>query len=613
MHKNIFENYRFSNFPFDDTQMQDLRDGLVFDHRQARISLHGMPMLLLHTNSLSSFRHELIESLGIAKARKLLFRMGQQAGTQDAQVVIKLRSDLSEEDFLMGGPQLHNFTGMTLCKPVKTEINVSKGLFYMEVIWQRSTEAELHIEKYGNENPFPVCWMQLGYASGYASVVMGRPVLYKEAACQGQGDKHCLIIGKLADDWDDDEDGIFSTACDHSGHHPLHSTCDSFEAEGIETPFSPDIVGTSDAFSIVNHQIKKISLTNVTVLFQGESGVGKELFARQLHDLSPRKNEPYISVNCAAIPEDILESELFGVEKGAFTGAVRSRSGRFERANGGTIFLDEIGLLSYSAQGKLLRVLQEFEFERLGGEETIKVDVRVIAATNEDLYSLSHNEHSFRKDLFYRLNVCPIYIPPLRDRASDIPLLMNFFLKKYCKKYNKKITGFTNNTVRALMSYQWEGNIRELENYIERCIILTDNNKAISIDDFPSFRNATKYQAPPPPLSDIAKLSKDIKQLVTTLTDQQASPYKEDLETPESQPASTHSLEQQCHQIFNLIKKEKGSIDDAVDMIVNCAMEEAHGNITEAGRMLGMTRARVAHRIKSIGDDKLQEPVNSSS
>lgn len=163
------------------------------------------------------------------------------------------------------------------------------------------------------------------------------------------------------------------------------------------------------------------------------------------------------------------------------------------------------------------------------------------------------------------------------------------------------------------MSYQWEGNIRELENYIERCVILTENDKAISIDDFPSFRNATIYKAPPPPLSDLAKLSKDIKQLVTTLTYKKTLPSEDSLATlnVQSTPPSTLSIEQQCHQLFSLIKNENGSFDDAIDKVINCAMDEAHGNITEAGRMLGITRARVAHRLKRINDDKQQESANS--
>ena len=601
--KNTNKTYNSIDNPdaYSSSRMQDIRDGLVFDYNNASITLLDMPMLLLHTDSLSGFRHELIESLGVKKSRKLLFRMGHQSGTYDAKTLIKHRAHLSDHDFFVGGPQLHAFTGMSKSRPIKTEIDVSKGLFYMELLWERSTEAEMHMDKYGNESPFPVCWMQLGYASGYASLVMGRPVIYREIKCQAQGAEHCIIVGKLADHWD--EEDLHSTGiCDHDGN--FSDECDTYEPNDFADNLSPQIIGSSDGFRIVNQQLQKISKTDATVLFQGESGVGKELYAKKLHQLSNRKGKPFISINCAAIPEDILEAELFGVEKGAFTGANKARAGRFERADGGTIFLDEIGLLTYSAQGKLLRVLQELELERLGGEDTIKVDVRVIAATNEDLYQLSNNNSRFRKDLFYRLNVCPIYIPPLRDRPSDVPLLMIHFLKKYNKKHNKVIPGFTDQTVRALVSYHWEGNIRELENYIERCVILSDDHKPICIDNFPSFRNATQYTALMPPESDLNQLCGEIKRLVDTMTQQKQSTQQnvtrhtneEDIQ--ETQQPLISNIEQLCQQLFQCIKDEEGNIDNIIDHIINSGMEEAHGNITEAGRLLGMTRARVAHRLR---------------
>lgn len=605
--KNTNETYNSIDNPdaYSSSRMQDIRDGLVFDYNNASITLLDMPMLLLHTDSLSGFRHELIESLGVTKSRKLLFRMGHQSGTYDAKTVIKHRAHLSDEDFFVGGPQLHAFTGMSKSTPIKTEINVSEGRFYMELLWVRSTEAEMHIDKYGNESPFPVCWMQLGYASGYASMVMGRPVIYREIKCQAQGHEHCVIIGKLADEWDQGDKDLSAT-CNHGDHDSEGS--DTYKANDFEDGLSPNIIGSSDGFRIVNQQLQKISKTDATVLFQGESGVGKELYAKKLHQLSNRKGKPFISINCAAIPDDILEAELFGVEKGAFTGANKARAGRFERADGGTIFLDEIGLLSYSAQGKLLRVLQELELERLGGEDTIKVDVRVIAATNEDLYQLSNQSTRFRKDLFYRLNVCPIYIPPLRDRPSDVPLLMIHFLKKYSKKHNKIIPGFTDQTVRALVSYHWEGNIRELENYIERCVILSEDHKAICIDDFPSFRNATQYTAPMPQESDLNQLCGEIKRLVDTMT-QQKSVNSENMirevnaeDTYKTQKPLANNVEHLCHQLFQCIKDEEGDIDSIMDNIINSGMEEAHGNITEAGRLLGMTRARVAHRLKRLDE-----------
>ena len=215
-------------------------------------------------------------------------------------------------------------------------------------------------------------------------------------------------------------------------------------------------------------------------MFLGESGVGKEIFSHNLHRLSNRANGPFIAVNCASIPEQLTESELFGVEKGGFTGAVASRPGRFERAHGGTLFLDEIGTFSFTAQGKLLRALQQGEIERVGDTRVRKVDVRVIAATNVNLRD-AVKEGAFREDLFYRLNVFPIRVPPLRDRRDDIPLLMNWFMQRACKKHGKTITGFRERAVDALINYRWPGNVREMENLIERAVILADDGAALDM------------------------------------------------------------------------------------------------------------------------------------
>jgi Nif-specific regulatory protein len=236
-----------------------------------------------------------------------------------------------------------------------------------------------------------------------------------------------------------------------------------------------NIIGNSGKMQAVFELIEKVAPTNATVLIRGESGVGKELIADALHYNSLRKNRPFIKVNCAALPESLIESELFGHEKGAFTGANALRKGRFEAAEGGTIFLDEIGDLPASTQVKLLRILQEREFERLGSTKPIKADVRVICATNRNLEeSIEKNE--FREDLFYRINVFPIYIPPLRERINDIPGLVDHFIAKFNKNHNKKIKRISSSAIDMLMVYHWPGNIRELENCIERACILCSEN-----------------------------------------------------------------------------------------------------------------------------------------
>jgi len=238
-----------------------------------------------------------------------------------------------------------------------------------------------------------------------------------------------------------------------------------------------NIIGTSQAIQKIFSLIEKVADTDSTVLINGPSGTGKELIARAIHYDSSRSDKPLVIINCGAIPEALLESELFGHEKGSYTGAHKARVGRFELANGGTIFLDEIGEMSPSLQVKLLRVLQDQRFERVGGTKTVIVDVRIIAATNKNL-TAAINDGTFREDLYYRLNVIPIKVPSLTQRRSDIPLLINHFLKKFQKGQKEKIEGFSPEANDALMEYNWPGNIRELENVVKRITILCENEVA---------------------------------------------------------------------------------------------------------------------------------------
>jgi transcriptional regulator with GAF, ATPase, and Fis domain len=247
-----------------------------------------------------------------------------------------------------------------------------------------------------------------------------------------------------------------------------------------KTSMFEEIVGSSEALRKVLLQVAKVAPTHSTVLITGETGTGKELIARAIHKRSPRSSCAFVSVNCAGIPSSLMASELFGHEKGAFTGAIQRRQGRFELADGGTIFLDEIGELSIETQVMLLRVLQEHEFERVGRSGPIRTDVRVIAATNRDL-EVAIDEGTFRADLFYRLNVFPLEVPALRERRMDIPLLVEYFVHRYAKRAGKGIRGISQETLTLLQSYDWPGNIRELQNVIERAVILSDSN-TLSID-----------------------------------------------------------------------------------------------------------------------------------
>jgi two-component system, NtrC family, response regulator len=253
----------------------------------------------------------------------------------------------------------------------------------------------------------------------------------------------------------------------------------------LKDKFGPtDLIGNSFPVRQVRELISKVAGTKATVLISGESGTGKELVARAIHFNSPRKDKPLVTVNCSALTETLLESELFGHEKGSFTGAVAQRKGRFETADGGTLFLDEVGEMSPSVQVTLLRVLQNREFERVGGNKTIKVDVRVITATNKDLTKEIAKGH-FREDLYYRLNVVHIEVPPLRDRKEDLPLLIRYFLERFTREMNKKeVPSLAPEVMGALLAYDWPGNIRELENMLERAVILS-SDPIIHLEDLP--------------------------------------------------------------------------------------------------------------------------------
>jgi DNA-binding NtrC family response regulator len=255
------------------------------------------------------------------------------------------------------------------------------------------------------------------------------------------------------------------------------------ETETDAPPFIDGMIGTSDPMRAVYELTRQVAASSATVLLTGETGTGKELVARAIHELSPRASGPFIRVNCGALSESLLESELFGHVKGAFTSAVENRTGRFEAAHGGTIFLDEINSVSYKLQVKLLRVLQEHEFERVGDTKTVTVDCRIVAATNRDLLD-EIDAGRFREDLYYRLNVIPIYLPPLRDRPDDIPPLVDYFVQTYAARNAKAVPGVDPDTIRILQGYAWPGNVRELQNYVERAIVLCTGGR-LHADLFP--------------------------------------------------------------------------------------------------------------------------------
>jgi len=309
-------------------------------------------------------------------------------------------------------------------------------------------------------------------------------------------------------------------ALEHSGLKAENATLKSKMSADYELE---NIIGRSRPMKELVDMMSMVAPSEATVLITGESGTGKELIAKSIHHNSQRKDRPLVVVNCAAITETLLESELFGHEKGAFTGADKRREGRFKQADKGTIFLDEIGETSAAMQAKLLRVIQEREIQRVGGEETLSVDVRILAATNRNLED-EVKEGKFREDLFYRLNVVTLRIPPLRERQDDIPLLAQHFLEKYAKKNHKQVKGFSPLAMDMLLKYAWPGNVRELENVIERAVILLPDEhiteKELPVTITSSYAEKSEWVAPPPPVAANRPLDEVEKEaILATLED----------------------------------------------------------------------------------------------
>ena len=549
--------------------IEDLAARLRFVPGNGEVWFDDRRMVLLHNSSLGAIRRELIETVGIEKARGLITRMGYQSGTRDAEMVRRIRPDSNDFDAFAVGPQMHALEGFVSVETLALDVNVETGHFYGEFIWRNSAEAEQHLATFGDSNT-PVCWLQQGYANGYLSSFLGRQMLVREVECKAMGAPACKIVGKALDQWDDpDADFRYLQAQDfvQSPSHKKFSFSRSDSTGTISDKIN--LVGVSSGFNTVCHMIQRVAPTSATVLFLGESGVGKEQFARTLHNISDRAQQPFVAINCAAIPEQLIESELFGVEKGGFSGASQSRPGRFERADGGTLFLDEIGTLSLVAQGKLLRALQEGEIERIGDTRVRKVDVRLVAATNENLRGLVE-AGKFRDDLFYRLNVFPVNIPPLRERKEDILLLVEHFLNRYCALHKRKVTGFTEAALEALLFYAWPGNIRELENLIERGVILAPEAGGIDISHlFTSGENIRR---------ETARL--------------------EATETPPEQAANSPAAAPNLSaQIREALASGQLSLDSLEEDAIGQALHLAQGNVSGAAKILGTTRARVAYRL----------------
>ena len=349
------------------------------------------------------------------------------------------------------------------------------------------------------------------------------------------------------------------------------------------------LVGESTAIQQVYQVVEKVADTPSTVLITGESGTGKELVARALHDNSSRTTGPFIKINCAAIPKTLMESELFGYEKGAFTGAVGSKPGRFELAHGGSLFLDEIGEIPVEMQVKLLRVLQESEFERVGGIKTIKVDVRLITATNRDL-ATEITTGGFRDDLYYRLNVVPIHLPPLRERREDIPLLVDHFITRFNERLKKQISGIEPEAIDRLVSHHWPGNIRELENVIERTILFCESSM-IRTCDLPGEFGGTPPQGLAPSMAAIEDRSLNAATSSGTLPVVQGP----------AAAASSSSVPQVGEEVGSLKEAVRAETERVERELIQRALDETAGNVTQAARKLQISRKSLQTKMKELG------------
>jgi len=552
--------------PEDATLARHLR----FAPDEGRILLFDQRMLLMHGYSLAELRRELIERLGLEKTRELFTRLGYQQGVEDSRGLRRAEgADIPTAMSL--GPRLREIEGFVHNQAVdRMQFDAESGEFWGDYFWQHSWEAETHLRQFGVSGT-PACWMMAGYACGYTTTMMGRPVIWREIECVAMGHARCRVIGQPIEECEDADEALRFLQVEDFVTTPRHRTSRSPAGEVAPVPDGglPELVGASAGFNAVAYRLKRVAQTDATVLFLGESGVGKERFTKALRAIGPRADKPFVSVNCAAIPQELVEAELFGVEKGAFTGASAARPGRFERADGGTLFLDEISSLPLHAQGKLLRVLQEGEVERVGDTMVRKVDVRIVAAANCDLRA-EVKAGRFREDLFFRLNVFPIEIPPLRARREDIPLLVNVFLQRYAERFDKTIAGLTRRASEALWAYDWPGNVRELENMIERGVILADDGASVDVQHLFSGGETMPGAMADEPLAAI-----------------DPSPI-EDAASP---------LDRRLGELLELA----GSVDGVESLLMAHALRRTEGNASAAARLLGLGRGQFDYRRRKRG------------
>jgi DNA-binding NtrC family response regulator/predicted hydrocarbon binding protein len=550
----------------------DLTEALHFALGDGRIWLNDQRMVLIQTFALGRLRAEIIDAFGIETARAIFMRVGYMQGMRDGELIQKRFPNEDLTHALAAGPRVHTLEGFVKVTTRHFEFDSDRGTYFGEFHWHDSSEAAEHLASYGVSTE-PVCWLQVGYPAGYTTKLFGKPVIFRETECMGTGGSRCVIIGQHAEAWEREapERGYFGLEWTGRRSVPVGGRRDKPPPDVAPQAENGNVaVGVSAAFVRTRHLLEKVAATDATVLFIGESGVGKELFSHQLHALSRRASGPFVAINCAAVPENLVESELFGVEKGAFTGATVSRAGYFERAAGGTLFLDEISSLAYSAQGKVLRALQERTIERVGGARTVAVDVRIVAASNVDL-AAEVAAGRFRPDLYFRLCVFPITIPPLRERRDDIPLLMAHFLAIYSARHGRRLMGFSRRAMDALLKYDYPGNIRELQNLIERGVVYADDGGLVDVVHLFSGSELL------PPFS--VTLTSEGRLGTTPFAASGLSP-NEIAATSDGQAKSFADVERAAY----------------VD-----ALERSGGNVSAAARLLGITRPQLEYRLRRLG------------
>jgi DNA-binding NtrC family response regulator len=469
----------------------DLRELLDFQPGGGVIRFAGERALILDAVALGLLRKSIIEMFGPRTARALLTSFGYAHGWRTAEAMKGAFPWDSAEDWRRAGGRLHRLQGLVV---FELPSDPDPRLF-AESIWRDSYEADQHLLHLGRSDE-PVCWTLCGFASGYLSYGNGREIYCAETRCRGKGDALCRMVGRPKEECGEEVSSFFEKRCLESSLEKVREALKAAEqklarrkselqrAGAPATPAAPPgMVAQSEEMVRLFEMARRVSRVDSTVLISGESGVGKEGLARLIHDESTRAAGPFVPINCAAVPETLLESELFGHAKGSFTGAAVDRAGLFEAAQGGTLFLDEVGEVPLPMQVKLLRALQEREVRRVGENKSRKVDVRVLAATNRNL-SREVQGGRFREDLYYRLRVIDLHVPPLRERREDVLPLARLFVARASERLGRRIAGVTPRAAQQLLRYDWPGNVRELENSIERAVVLADGAR-IDVGDLP--------------------------------------------------------------------------------------------------------------------------------